>query len=584
MARVLGRPELEAKLRELLAEGGGPFASFKMQAMTELLGLPDAMNSYDYLQEDMEEDGVAEDYEHVAPVKGRGGKAASPAMRLVRGDFDDEVEPQPRNPPAQAFEPIASMPLSPGFLGEHHAPYMALGGVFAEPSGDGFWAVSRRAANPAGARGPKSGAHSPEAAWMLRFAPPWQQPELLDGLPCLQGAVLIEAARDGSAIATVDAKDVSCFQLPTGRLIRKWPAKTPVSALAISDDGQFVSTISNGDPLIPRIMIHSVRTGEVFSPAAEMPTFPVFDPQGRAALQRGDGTLVRIDLVSGKAPVSLRIKAIPTPQQLAFAIMGDRAEEPINRIDGLFAKGSKPAGQLAVVLHQQLRQFEAMDPSGMFRRKFIEQMTGQMLVGEIAAAMAKEKAVINPDAPGISSEWLEEANGELAAARSEQGQLQGALMHLLQPPQILALGITALGTWLYASVEEKLVVYRWKDVLVAEGTMPKPFFEHKPAVAVSARQAPPPNICIHDPRRDWLVWGEFEGFGVLDPASGRWALVRRPRDANFALGLALSKDGKVLAEQVSPLALLQKTRQERCVTRFWDWELLAAEAEVLLRS
>ncbi len=547
-ARTRGRPErlahllapgkTVADLEQLLCPekaGGTLFADDLLQTFADLLGLPNALTSYDYLKAG-ESDGTEgwDQFLHVpddTAEKARKREAAANLQR-VKGWMQGEnlllLE--------QSFGESDYVPMPPAWCPDRE--------------GNGFlvgW--------------PRLGRNLP-ATPLRHIAPPWTEaPDtglVLNGphdllVPSPSGRYLI-------AGCSPDRAEVPVWDLESRAVVAKVAQPGGPAWAGFSPDERLLVTLCHSvDARIGRVAF-SFQVAEVLSgrPVAsfqvEQPHSAAVHPSGVIVVADALGRLTLVDLASGQVGKTLHVGGV---------------------------QAVHPGYQ--AMLTQALQRFQQTDPQAL--KQEIEAKIGKQ-------AKAMEEVLRKRGAiPGIADteelirrirEQTEKAVTQMKQMAEQGGQ---AGPGPFAPPsqgkeRVACLACSADGRFVFCATNEGVRVYDWEGFQAATESTPPPVFTAE-AEAVSVEigygmTSAHRNIytLAHDAGGNRLLFGGLDGrVRYLDLATGRGGTFLDPPGRPAIQRLGLSRDRSALCCTCQPDPLAREKRRP-ALLQVWNYAAL----------
>jgi hypothetical protein len=521
-------------LTDLLAAEQPLFASETLQSFAEVLAIPNALTSYEYLQHG-ETDGVEgwDEFIHVP----------------------DQAPEKARRQAAEADQAAAKERLRAGgrLLFEKAATgQFALPVWCADREGSGFLVVWASLM----ARG---------QAPVERLAPPWAVPLAATGI--LTSAMTFALARSpsGRYLAAGDGQGKArLWDLDSGRELLEvaqpprvsWIGFSPdeMHFLAVSPAGMTVTALDGGQR-VAAVEVYSAKLAAVH-------------PSGTAVVADETGTLAFVELPSGQ--IRKKLRAVGTKQSgpVLARLPGEVVQRKVS--------AAEVEARVKEALERQRAQAEAMQQK--VRAAFAR--AGLPEPKDLRERMAKELAQITEAARPFVERTLAAAGpGGLVPVRA----LQPAPDQ--RPERITALDVSADGRWLFYACQEGVRVLRWDELLAAADAAPAPAFaadsEAVPVTMGGGESVEQKHTytLAHDAAAGRLLFAGLEGtVRSLNLTDGSTSVLLDPPGRAPILRLGLSADRSALCLTCQPELFATGRARKPPVVQVWSYAGLGDRA------
>jgi WD40 repeat protein len=542
--RLRGRPETFAHLardpakfaavRDRLAAQEcerAVFASELLEEFAEALGIRNAVTSYEYLQENEETEGIEgwDQFVHV-PDLSREKARRRAAEAALEGDKRRLIE-QGRL--------LAERGGLPGW--DSPSPWLC-----PSPDGRGFLvAWSSHAAPNEGSRP------------LERHGPPWSagpSPTAWAIGPHVYGLELSPSGRYLAVAHAAGEWKAGLLDLVENRPVAEVPQVRAVSSVGfLPDESAMVSVSSDG--VMGRVILTPIGGGNAQVIAVSHVTLAAAHPSGSSLVAIDTlNRLLVVDIASGKIRRTRLVGGRPTLGPMEQQVWG------------------------------LLRSVTAnLDVDEMERRLRQQQ-----------SAILERLEKTGPRIPGASSiEQFREAFGQ--QIEEQIRQMRERVGQAGRPPfeplpeqgseKVFRARFDSSGDRLALATMAGVRVYPWRDVMDADGDLPRPAL----AVDLAGTMVPAGPGAAHaggyvydlefDPDRDRLIFAGLDGrVRFLDLDSGRSGILLEPPGRPPIHRLILSRDRSALAVVSMPDMFSQGRNRRGPIVQFWDYQAISREA------
>jgi hypothetical protein len=532
LAHLLAPGKTLAELEGLLSEEAERplFADDLLRDFAELLGLPNALTSYEYLKAGETDDTEGWDqFQHVP---------------------DDSGEKARKREAEESIERVKERMRAEGLLRLEKAADEG-GLVPAVPvwcpdrEGSGFLAIWSRL-----------GAGASPAA-LERYAPPWEGPaatELkLQGMP--QNLVLSPSGRYLAADGYLPEWKMRLWDLDTRSVVADTAQHRGATWVGFSPDEQFLILLCPTGQAVGEGVILKLPGGR------RVTSFPVPNVQRAAVHPSGVllvadplGRLTLLDLPSGSVRKTLFVGGRHDlgPLHQAFAA---QAQQAMAQMDPDALEQQMRAGMEKQIKHVEQAVRRGPLPPGMTAEKFIEAFKQQM---EKTIAQMRQQFEQRKQA------------GAGAVAVPERGK-----------ETVSCLECSADGRLVFAGTDQGVRVFSWDGVTAATESTPLPLFtaEAEPvAVEVGHGMTTTQRMVYalaHDAAGNRLLFGGLEGKArFLDLVTGRCGTLLDPPGRPALQRLGLSRDRGALCCTCQPDLFAQGRQRRPALLQVWNYAAL----------
>lgn len=527
---LLGDAGAVEELARLLAADRPLFASETLQRFAEIVGLRNALTSYEYLQAG--ETGRIEGWDEFVHVPDRSAEKAR--RRAAEADLAAAKE---------AARAAGRLLLERPAAGEVSLPVWC-----SDREGSGFlivWAnLLGRGQCPVEHRGP-----------------PWSAPLRDTGIVAEVQTRSLALSPTGRYLAAADGLGkVRLWDLDAGRQVLEAAQPPPALWVGFGPDEKHVIGLSAAGATITALD-GSQRVAAAALPYAKT---AVVHPGGTLVVVDQMGTFAFFDLPSGRLQKAWRGGGRQGSPRALEQVPGEAVVRQVNPAE-LEAK-------VQAAVERQRAQAEAMQEKvrAAFRR------AGLPEPADLKERMEKElKKVVEAARPQLER--------VLAVARSD-GTVPVSALQAFQPrpdpraEQVTALAVSADGRWLFYTCQNGARALAWDDVQAATDAAPAPRY---------AADAEPVHIQLghggsstqkhtytlaHDAAANRLLFGGLEGtVRFLDLADGSTGTVLDPPGRPPVLGLGLSRDRSALCVLCQPEMFVTSQARKPPVLQVWNY-------------
>jgi WD40 repeat protein len=532
-----GRPEVfrdllpdEAavqQLAELLAADNPVFAEDSLQHFADILGLPNALTSYEYLGEG-----------ETGGIEGRGDFLHVP----------DQSAEKARKQAAEADVAAAKQRLIAErvLLLERSATGLGLVPAWCpDRAGNGFLSAWP---NPAD-RSPCP---------VVVDSPPWTGPQpsgiVTDAIPAQpQG---LELSPSGRYLAVGDnAGKARLWDLDRRKTVLEVTQQPGVVAVAFSPDEKHLVILSRDKGCV--LAVDGGRRVAAFAvPAAKL---VAVHPDGTLVVADELGKLAFLDLLSGQTRKTLWAGGRQNLGRVFQRLPGDVALRSVDPAE-LQAK-------LQAAVQQQLAQAEALQE----KVRAAYRKAGLPEPPDLQERMRQELQKI----ADLARQQLQ----PLAAAATPEGLVPAAAFGLVGGGQgmdrVMSLAISADGRWLFYTCEAGVRALAWDDLQSATESTPEPVFSaaSEPVVVNRGGSTQRHTYTVaHDAAASCLLFAGLEGtVRFLDLTSGAVGVLLDPPGRPAILRLSLSRDRTALCCTCMPDLFASARQRQAPLLQVWDY-------------
>jgi WD40 repeat protein len=525
-SHLLAREEAVAELQRCLAAAEAePFAYLVLKKFCEVLGIRNAVTSYEYLQEGEVDDIEGWDqFVHIpdlADEKARERQAAAALEKVKQGLIRDGV----------LYKELAAKP-------DPSAPWPWF---CPAPEPSSFLVVWSSHADSAESLCP-----------LQRCGPPWSEPPRatswsIDGH--VFGMALSPSGRYLAVAHAAGSWKATLWELVENRRIAESPQVRAVTCVGFTPDEMAMVSVSSFDE-VGKVVIEPVDGTPSRTLAIKRASRAAIHPEGKKLL-----------IVDDRSRLSVVDMATLNVEQARF-VGGRRTVSLIEKQHVVLIKAATDGIDYDEIEKAIREQHElllsSLDPDQLpprvaskeeFREK-LRQSAAQQL-----EAMRQQRARLG------TPEWQAE--------------------HASSAVPVLSLLFDSSGERLCIGTNAGVHVYRWNQIVEAEADWPPPLWlislesRFVTSRKVSVQQHPSVHTLAFDHDRDWLLFGSLDGrVGYLDLESGRSGVLVEPPGQWPIYNIALSRDLTALALSYQPEYLSTSANRPGPVVQFWNYPAL----------